>query len=349
MTNTIKATFQNGKGSARHNDRTYEKATEEEKEEVILSWKQYSDAKDFQESELKFFETAYGKWLEDQNAKFKKLGQKDRIKEMADILGKPNLLKKKGRYEPTETILQIGRADQEINGSYDTLKACVFDYIKAIQKKYGANMRILDFAIHKEDAYHVHIRRSWFIPYYDKDGVQVGFKPAKDEALQALGFELPDPTKKKDRYNNRTMVQTNEERELWYDILQEHGIIVDREANKEEADKLSRRKAKKLIDKVEEEADRKIKSIKENVKNTEKLAEKQIENAIQKANYYENALENAERLIEIKQKKLQKTKEELYMANKELEEKQEKIAEIDRNFYGTKGENNLDEWLDLHR
>ena len=155
----IKASFINGKGSSVHNDRSYETATTKEKNEVRGSVCIYKGMT-FHEAELKFYNEKFGKWLQEKNSVYERNRHKENIKTMEEIV-RPNK-KQKQQYEPTETILQIGKDGETI--PYEVFKACINDYMKKIIEKYGKNMTILDLAIHKEESsvYHAHLRRVWY-------------------------------------------------------------------------------------------------------------------------------------------------------------------------------------------
>lgn len=268
----MKATLRNGKGSARHNDRTYEGATEADREEVILTSQAKPKYKDFVENEIACFEELYGAWLDRQNEKYRKKGNYDRIKTMEQIVGGPNGSKTKGRYEPTETILQIGKNGENVN--IEVLKSCVSEYMYKLKNKYGSNMRFLDLAIHKENSsvYHVHLRRTWF--YRDDEGI---ICPGKKEALKQLGFVV----EKSNRYNNGTTLQTAEERELWYEIIKAHGLEIDEVADLDNAEHLAPKDYKRQARARDKEENEQNKRINEN----NKTINKQL-NQISKNNSY---------------------------------------------------------------
>lgn len=249
----MKATFRNGKGSARHNDRSYIGATEAEREEVILTSKAKPKYATFEQCEVACYEELYRDWLDRQNDKYRKKGNYDRIKTMDQIVGGPNATKTKGRYEPTETILQIGKNGEEV--SLEVLKSCISQYMREIKKKYGSNMQFLDLAIHKEKSsvYHAHLRRTWF--YTDEEGVVC---PGKKEALKQLGIVVD----KADRFNNATVLQTAEERELWYSILKAHGLEIDEVADLDNAEHQQPKDFKRRAEarnKAEKEQEKRIK------------------------------------------------------------------------------------------
>ena len=53
--------------------------------------------------------------------------------------------------------------------------------------------------------------------------------PMQDKALEELGFELPDPTKEKGRFNNRKMSFDAECRRMFLEICKKHGLDIDME------------------------------------------------------------------------------------------------------------------------
>lgn len=53
--------------------------------------------------------------------------------------------------------------------------------------------------------------------------------PQQEKALEELGFELPDPTKKRSRFNNRKMCFDAECRKLFLDIGQKNGVELEYE------------------------------------------------------------------------------------------------------------------------
>ena len=293
----IKATFRNGKGSSVHNDRSYETATTKEKNEIRGTVCIYKGMT-FHEAELKFYNEKFGKWLQEKNSVYERNRHKENIKTMEEIV-RPNK-KQKQQYEPTETILQIGKDGETI--PYEVFKACINDYMKKIIEKYGKNMTILDLAIHKEESsvYHAHLRRVWYA--HDKNG---NLYPAKDKALEELGIELPHPEKKKDRYNNRTITQTEEERQIWYDVLLEHGIVVDRVADIDNADHLTTKEYKSLKNAQEQE-----------IKDRERIIEQQKDKI--ESNHY--TIEEQEDTIKRNKSRIAET--------------EEKMEELDKNWLG---------------
>ena len=240
----MKATMRNGKGSAYHNDRTYENATVKEKEEVKYTKTAVKNCENFHDAELQAYKLLYGNWLKKRNEKYEQRRQYKNIKDMDDILGGTNQTKTKGRYEPVETILQIGKDGDNI--PLETFQKCITEFVHRIQRKYRSNMLVLDVAIHTENSSvpHAHIRRTWFA--HDKDG---DFEPSKKGALKELGFDVNNS----DRYNNATVKQTEEERQIWYELLKEHGFNIDTIADLDNTEHFTTKEYKRIKKAKEEE------------------------------------------------------------------------------------------------
>ena len=76
------------------------------------------------------------------------------------------------------------------------------EYFEEFQKRYGSHVHILDWALHLDEGTpHIHERH-----VFDALNRYGEVCPQKEKALEELGFEVSDPTKKKSKYNNRKMV-----------------------------------------------------------------------------------------------------------------------------------------------
>lgn len=267
----MKATLRNGKGSADHNDRNYENATQEKKEEVLMKWQCQPRSETFRENELWAYNYLFNDWLNQKNEKYKVSGHKEDVRTMEQILGGTNKNKTKSRFEPEETILQIGKNGEHI--PFDVFKACVTDFLKEICKIYGENMQILDFAIHQEESSvcHCHLRRVWIA--IDENGQK---RPAKKEALKQLGYELPEGIKE-DRYHNLSIIQTAEERSLWYDILRQHDINIDEIPDLDNAEHHTTKEYKRIIEANEKTIQAQEKTIQRNKSRIAETEEKMEE------------------------------------------------------------------------
>lgn len=214
----MKATLNSGRnGSADHNDRSFDISKADHIDPTRLSHNSYYSYKNissFSEAELQYYKDHYTEWMDVQNKKHIERRQKKRVISIADLLqGKQT--------RPEEIILQIGNKDE--HPDEEVFRACVQDFVKAMAP-YAANCHILDVAVHNDEATpHAHIRTVW--DFEDKDGVR---KISQREGMRQLEIPLPDPGKEESRYNNRKMTLHKQLRETWYDICEEHELVIDR-------------------------------------------------------------------------------------------------------------------------
>ena len=234
------------KASADHNDRNFdlEKAPHIDSEKTKLNevWACVPGVS-FEEAELKFYENRYNESLEQQNARHKARRQYKRIKTMKDVLDGPNT-------RPDETILQIGNAKNNKDVTPEDFAECVSKYIARLRvwsEQNGGHVHLLDYAMHFDEASpHAHLRMVY--DYTDADGVvHIG----QEHALEQAGFELPDPSKKVGRYNNRKIQFSTMCREMWADICEAHGYEIDRTPDPEHQNHLSVQEWKALEDERE--------------------------------------------------------------------------------------------------
>ncbi len=84
-------------------------------------------------------------------------------------------------------------------------------------------MRFLDIAIHNDESVpHAHIRRVWCAT--GKDGL---LEVSQAKALEQLGVERPDPTKKESRHNNRKQTFSQREREIALACARKCGLEIE--------------------------------------------------------------------------------------------------------------------------
>lgn len=203
----------------------------------------------FDEVELKFYNENFGDLLAKTNANYIKNRHPERCKTMEEW-------KKNRRYCPEETTMQIG--DMEKHVSRNELVQCFNEYDNRLHKwnkEHGRPFTTLTIALHvDEEVEHIQSRRVWH--YHNNSGdLRIG----QEKALAAAGVELPEPDKPEGRHNNRKMTFDAMCREMWLDIIQEHGIEVEREPLPDSKSKKSkdkedyiREKYQKMIDKTEE-------------------------------------------------------------------------------------------------
>lgn len=175
-----------------------------------------------EEAESLYYQIFYKKWLDDQNEKHLKSRHTERIKNMDQVRENKN-------YCPEEEILKIGKMEDE-QVDPEVYDKCVDEYISFLKETYGTHLHILDWNTHSDEAGGMHTHIRWVWDYTDKkDGL---LKIGQDKALEQLGFDLPDPTQKRSRYNNRKQPFTAKNREKWLDICEAHDIEVERTADK---------------------------------------------------------------------------------------------------------------------
>lgn len=130
-----------------------------------------------------------------------------------------------------------------------------------------------------ESTPHVHVRQ-----VYDALNQYGELCPQQEKALEELGFELPDPTKKKGRFNNRKISFDAECRKLFLDIGQKNGVELEYEPEYGGASYLEKQdyiieKQKQQIAELQANLD----TINMKISDIEKFAEEVAEDAYEKA------------------------------------------------------------------
>ena len=214
----------------KHNDRNFDVANSEhidaERTKLNVYWDCYqgyclngdtSERKmTFTEIEKAYYFEHYGDHVDAQNERNEKAGHAERNRTTADVL-------KNNKTCPEESILQLGNIDCSVTP--DVLAKVVAEFFEEFEKRYGSHVHILDWALHLDEATpHVHVRQ-----VYDALNKYGELCPQQEKALEELGFELPDPTKKRSRFNNRKMCFDAECRKLFLDIGQKNGVELEYE------------------------------------------------------------------------------------------------------------------------
>lgn len=214
----------------KHNDRNFDVANSEhidaERTKLNVYWDCYqgyclngdtSERKmTFTEIEKAYYFEHYGDHVDAQNERNEKAGHAERNRTTDDVL-------KNNKTCPEESILQLGNIDCSVTP--DVLAKVVAEFFEEFEKGYGSHVHILDWALHLDEATpHVHVRQ-----VYDALNKYGELCPQQEKALEELGFELPDPTKKRSRFNNRKMCFDAECRKLFLDIGQKNGVELEYE------------------------------------------------------------------------------------------------------------------------
>lgn len=214
----------------KHNDRNFDVANSEhidaERTKLNVYWDCYqgyclngdtSERKmTFTEIEKAYYFEHYGDHVDAQNERNEKAGHAERNRTTDDVL-------KNNKTCPEESILQLGNIDCSVTP--DVLAKVVAEFFEEFEKRYGSHVHILDWALHLDEATpHVHVRQ-----VYDALNKYGELCPQQEKALEELGFELTDPTKKRSRFNNRKMCFDAECRKLFLDIGQKNGVELEYE------------------------------------------------------------------------------------------------------------------------
>ena len=102
----------------------------------------------------------------------------------------------------------------------------VTEFIEEFKAKFGDHVHVLDWALHLDESTpHIHERH-----VFDCENKYGEVAPQQEKALEALGFDLPDPEKPLSRRNNRKITFDAACRKMLFDIAQRHGLELEEEA-----------------------------------------------------------------------------------------------------------------------
>ena len=170
----------------------------------------------FEDVERQFYSIFYRESVEAQNERNIQNRHPERNRSTDDLLHDK-------RTCPEESILQIGNIDESVDGETLVKIACAF--FTEMEERFGEHIHFLDWSLHMgEGTPHIHER-----PVFDADDGYGHAKPQQEKALEALGIELPDPSKKPGKNNNRKMTFDKICRDLFMEICERHDLYVDRD------------------------------------------------------------------------------------------------------------------------
>ena len=154
--------------------------------------------------------------MNNQNARNEKNRHPERNRTTNDLL-------KSKKTCPEESIFQIGTLDNHV--SPELLFDVVTEFMIEINEIFGSHVHILDWALHLDESTpHIHERH-----VFDCENQYGEIAPQQEKALEALGFELPDPEKPPGRKNNRKMTFDSVCRVLLFEIAKKHGLLLEEE------------------------------------------------------------------------------------------------------------------------
>ena len=168
----------------------------------------------FHEVELNYYRLHFSDWLDDQNERHVKAGHKNRVKEMEQIVSNRQRC-------PEETIYQIGNMEETID--YEILAKIVSETIQEINNRYGQYVTTLTWGLHvDEKTPHIHERHVFHSP--NEKGFDM---PVQDKTLEMMGFELPDKTKPRDKFNNRKVSYDEACRKIFLECCRKNGLEIE--------------------------------------------------------------------------------------------------------------------------
>ena len=167
--------------------------------------------------ERQFYEIHYSEFIERQNERNAKIRHTERNRSISDLLSSRKTC-------PEETIYQLGTLDE--HASAEDLMNIVTEFIDEFKGKFGEHVHVLDWALHLDESTpHIHERH-----VFDCENKYGEVAPQQEKALEALGFDLPDPDKPLSRRNNRKITFDAACRKMLFEIAKRHGLDLEEEA-----------------------------------------------------------------------------------------------------------------------
>ena len=171
----------------------------------------------FSDVERQFYETHYTAFIESQNERNAKIRHTERNRSIPDLLSSRKTC-------PEETIYQLGALDE--HASAEDLLNIVTEFIDEFKTKFGDHVHVLDWALHLDESTpHIHERH-----VFDCENKYGELAPQQEKALEALGFDLPDPNKSLSRRNNRKITFDAACRKMLFEIAKRHELDLEEEA-----------------------------------------------------------------------------------------------------------------------
>ena len=102
----------------------------------------------------------------------------------------------------------------------------VSEFMSEFHERFGTPVHLLDWALHLDESTpHIHERH-----VFDCENKYGEVAPQQEKALEALGFDLPDPGKPLSRRNNRKITFDAACRKMLFEIAKRHGLELEEEA-----------------------------------------------------------------------------------------------------------------------
>ena len=182
--------------------------TDQEQEEGIV----YS----FEQVERDYYFQRYHDFCEAQHERNRKTGHSHRDRTTED-------LRLDKRTCPEESLIQIGTMEQSVPPKL--LVKIAAEFFEEFQRRFGEHIHILNWSLHLDESTpHIHERH-----VFDCKNRYGEIAPQQEKALEALGFDLPDPDQKQGRLNNRKKTFDAACRAMLFEICKRNGLHLDQE------------------------------------------------------------------------------------------------------------------------
>ena len=155
-----------------------------------------------------------------QNARNAKIRHTERNRTIEDLLCS------RKKTCPEETIYQFGTLDEHASAE-DLAEHRHRVHVTSFKSQaLATHVHVLDWALHLDESTpHIHERH-----VFDCENKYGEVAPQQEKALEALGFELPDPDKPLSRRNNRKITFDAACRKMLFEIAKRHGLELEEEA-----------------------------------------------------------------------------------------------------------------------
>ena len=223
----------NGAYNPKHNDRRFDignsEHIDEERAKQNVYWDCYqgfhfpSDQAQeekiifsFEQIEQAYYEEHYAAYCESQHERNRQSGHSARDRTPEDLL-------KDKKTCPEESLIQIGTMENSVPP--DVLAKIAAEFFEEFERRFGEHIHILDWSLHLDESTpHIHERH-----VFDCENRYGEVAPQQEKALEALGFDLPNPDQKPGKLNNRKMTFDAACRAMLFDICERHGLHLDHE------------------------------------------------------------------------------------------------------------------------
>lgn len=224
----------NGTYNPKHNDRRFDIGNSEhidpERARKNVYWDCYqgfhfpTDQKQeegivysFEQVERDYYFQRYHDFCEAQHERNRKTGHSHRDRTTED-------LRLDKRTCPEESLIQIGTMEQSVPP--ELLAKIAAEFFEEFQRRFGEHIHILNWSLHLDESTpHIHERH-----VFDCENRYGEIAPQQEKALEALGFDLPNPDQKPGRLNNRKKTFDAACRAMLFEICKRNGLHLDQEA-----------------------------------------------------------------------------------------------------------------------